>query len=64
MKRKLMMFLTLFFIGIGIVTAQTQVRGTVVDDSGEPVIGATIQVKGASWEQLPILMVTSPYLLC
>ena len=48
MKRKLMMFLTLFFIGIGIVTAQTQVRGTVVDDSGEPVIGATIQVKGAS----------------
>lgn len=42
------MFLTLFFIGIGIVTAQTQVRGTVVDDSGEPVIGATIQVKGAS----------------
>jgi TonB-linked outer membrane protein, SusC/RagA family/TonB-dependent outer membrane receptor, SusC/RagA subfamily, signature region len=40
------MFLTLFFIGIGIVTAQTQVRGTVVDDAGEPVIGATIQVKG------------------
>jgi len=48
MKRKLTMFLALFFIGIGIVTAQTQVRGTVVDESGQPVIGATIQVKGTS----------------
>ena len=48
MKRKLTMFLALFFIGIGIVTAQTQVRGTVVDESGQPVIGATIQIKGTS----------------
>ena len=48
MKRKLAMFLTLFFVGIGIITAQTQVRGTVVDDAGEPVIGATIQIKGTS----------------
>jgi len=48
MKRKLMMFLTLFFVGIGIITAQTQVRGTVVDGAGEPVIGATIQIKGTS----------------
>jgi len=48
MKRKLMMFLSLFFLGIGIITAQTQVRGTVVDDAGEPVIGATIQIQGTS----------------
>jgi len=48
MKRKLMMFLSLFFLGIGIISAQTQVRGTVVDDTGEPVIGATIQIKGTS----------------
>ena len=48
MKRKLTVFLALFFIGIGIVAAQTQVRGTVVDEAGEPVIGATIQVKGTS----------------
>ena len=48
MKRKLMMFLTLFFMGIGVITAQTQIRGTVVDNNGEPVIGATIQVKGTS----------------
>ncbi len=48
MKRKLMMFLSLFFLGIGIITAQTQVRGTVVDETGEPVIGATIQIKGTT----------------
>lgn len=48
MKRKLTIFLTLFFIGIGFVAAQTQVRGTVVDETGDPVIGATIQIKGTS----------------
>lgn len=48
MKRKLTMFLALFFIGIGLALAQTQVRGTVVDEAGEPVIGATIQIKGTS----------------
>ena len=46
MKKKLFMFLALFFVGIGLVMAQTQVRGTVVDEDGEPVIGATIQIKG------------------
>ena len=48
MKRKLMLFLSMLFISVGIVTAQTQVRGVVVDETGEPVIGATIQVKGTS----------------
>lgn len=42
------MFISLFFIGIGITMAQVQVRGTVVDDEGEPVIGASIQIKGTS----------------
>lgn len=48
MKRKLIMFLTLFFVGIGVTVAQTQVRGIVVDEAGDPVIGATVQVKGTS----------------
>ena len=48
MKRKLFMFLALFFVGIGITMAQTQVRGTVVDENGDPAIGATIQIKGTS----------------
>lgn len=48
MKKKLLLFWALFFTGIVIVTAQTQVRGTVSDESGEPVIGATIHIKGTS----------------
>ena len=48
MKRKLIMFLTLFFIGIGMAVAQTQVQGTVVDDTGEPAIGATVLIKGTA----------------
>ena len=46
--KKLMVFFTLFFIGIGLLVAQTQVQGTVLDDTGEPVIGATIQIQGTS----------------
>lgn len=46
MKKKLMLFLSLLFITVGILTAQTQVSGVVVDELGEPIIGATIQVKG------------------
>lgn len=48
MKQKLFMFLALFFVGIGLVMAQTQVRGTVVDENGDPAIGATIQIKGTT----------------
>ncbi len=48
MKRKLMLFLSLLFISIGIITAQTQVSGVVVDETGETVIGATILIKGTS----------------
>src|SRR5690554_848387 len=48
MKRKLTMFLALSCVGIGLAMAQTQVQSTVVDDLGEPVIGATIQIKGTT----------------
>ncbi|MEA5127458.1 MAG: SusC/RagA family TonB-linked outer membrane protein [Proteiniphilum sp.] len=48
MKRKLVLFLTLFFVGMGVINAQTQVRGTVVDEVGDPVIGASIIIKGTS----------------
>lgn len=44
-----MMFLILFLIaGMGIAAAQTRVAGRVVDESGDSVIGASIQVKGTS----------------
>lgn len=48
MKRKLMMFLALFMLGIGWVSAQVRVQGTVVDEAGEPIIGATVLVKGTN----------------
>lgn len=40
-------FLLLFIAGTASVYADT-VRGTVVDDTGEPLIGATIALKGGS----------------
>ena len=46
MKRKLVLFFILFCTWMGIVMAQTQVRGIVVDEAGEPVVGATILIKG------------------
>ena len=35
-------------MGIGVITAQTRVRGTVVDEAGEPIIGASVLIKGTS----------------
>lgn len=48
MKRKLFMFLALCLMTIGSVLAQTQVRGTIVDEHGDPAIGASIQIKGTT----------------
>ncbi len=61
MKRKLMLCFSLFFLGIGIITAQTQVRGTVVDEIGEPVIGATILIKGTSQGTVTDIVFYSPF---
>ena len=49
MKGKLMMLLACLFMSASLVTAQTsKVTGLVISaEDGEPVIGATIQVKGA-----------------
>lgn len=46
--RKFTFFILCLFLGIGLVAAQTKtITGTVIsNDDGEPVIGATIVVKG------------------
>ena len=45
--KRLTLLLACFFISMGLATAQnTKVTGTVVDESGEPVIGASVVVKG------------------
>ena len=48
MKRKLMLLLACLFVGIGLATAQNQtVTGVVIsDEDGQPVIGASVLVKG------------------
>ena len=46
MKKKINLLLFLFLMSIGITFAQTRVTGSVVDELGEPIIGASIQIKG------------------
>lgn len=49
MKKNLLFFISFFLIvGMGVSMAQTRVTGKVVDESDEPVIGASIQIKGTS----------------
>ncbi|WP_230583551.1 SusC/RagA family TonB-linked outer membrane protein, partial [Bacteroides fragilis] len=50
MKRKLMLLLTCLFMGIGLVTAQTQkVTGVVIsEEDGQPVVGASVLAKGTT----------------
>ena len=51
MKRKLTLFFSLLLMGIGIVMAQTpeiNVRGNVIDENNEPIIGATVQIRGTT----------------
>ena len=42
MKHKLILLVALFFLGLGTAMGQRQIQGTVVDETGLPVIGANI----------------------
>lgn len=46
MKKRVTSLFLLLLLSIGATFAQVQVAGSVVDESGEPVIGASIQIKG------------------
>ncbi len=49
MKKRLLLTLMVLLVGLQAVIAQSgTVRGKILDDKGEPVIGATIRVKGTS----------------
>ncbi len=48
MKKRMKLFCILLFIGMGVSFAQTQVSGTVTDENGEPVIGASVIVQGTT----------------
>ena len=51
MKKKLMLLLTYLFLGIGLVTAQTQsITGVVIsEEDGLPVVGASVLVIGTNF---------------
>ncbi len=49
MKKRVMLTLSCLFLSIGFIVAQTtKASGTVVDDNGEPVISASVVVKGTT----------------
>lgn len=46
MRKRLSLFITCLFLSAGMAMAQTKITGSVVDDKGEPIIGASITVDG------------------
>ena len=46
MKRRLFLMLACLFLSLGMAYAQHTISGTVLEDNGEPAIGATITIKG------------------
>lgn len=49
MKKRVVLFLSCLFLSIGFILAQTaKISGTVVDNNGESVIGASVVVKGTT----------------
>ena len=48
MKKRFKLLFVLFLIGIGTSLAQTRVTGSVKNENGEPLIGASILVKGTT----------------
>lgn len=47
MKKRLLLLLAVLFVGLQ-VWAQGTIRGKILDDKGEPIIGATVRVKGTT----------------
>lgn len=45
---KKIIFIAIFVLGIVNSFAQSKISGTVIDDTGEPIVGATIVIKGAN----------------
>ena len=48
MKNKFKLLLLLFCISSGMAFAQTRITGTVVDEKGDPIVGASVQIKGTT----------------
>lgn len=47
MSKQFYMLLVLLFLGVASLSAQVKVKGTITDESGNPLPGANVVVKGA-----------------
>ena len=61
MRKKINFILSLLCISVGMLFAQNQVTGIVMDETGEPIIGASILIKGT--EQGTITNVDGNFML-
>lgn len=48
MKKRIKLFLFLFFVSSGMIFAQSPIKGTVTDENGEPIVGASVRVEGTN----------------
>jgi hypothetical protein len=58
--KKLSLVLGLMLFCIGSILAQTTISGTVTDENGDPLLGASILVKGTSVGTVTDWMVNTP----
>lgn len=65
MKTKSILLASALLMSASAFAQKNTFKGVVLDDQGEPVIGATIQVKGQKGALVPLLTwtVTSPSML-
>ena len=48
MKKLFLLILSMMLFAIGTIMAQTNVSGKVTDDNGDPIVGASVIVKGTT----------------
>ena len=48
MKKKFLLMLSMMSLAIGTIMSQTNVSGKVADDNGDPIVGASVIVKGTT----------------
>ena len=58
-ERFVLFLMLLLLFPLGALAQQKLIKGQVVDEMGEPIIGATVMVKGVTEERLQILTVIS-----
>ena len=53
---KKLLLISFFLASVSVFAQQIAVNGTITDENGNPLVGATVQVKGTPWEQFAAQM--------